>query len=47
MTLGFIQNMSIKDALTGAAVSFEVELTTPACPIKDDFRRQCEEAVRA
>jgi Mrp family chromosome partitioning ATPase len=47
VTLGFIQNMSIKDALTGAAVSFEVELTTPACPIKDDFRRQCEEAVRA
>ena len=33
VTLGFIQNLSIEN---GDAVSFEVELTTPACPVQDE-----------
>ncbi len=43
VSLGFIKNLSID----GGTVSFTVELTTPACPVKDRFREQCETAVRA
>jgi ATP-binding protein involved in chromosome partitioning len=31
----------------GGAVAFTVELTTPACPLKDEIREACEAAVRA
>lgn len=41
VSLGFIKNLKID----GGAVSFSIELTTPACPVKDRFRRQAEEAV--
>lgn len=38
----------VKDVKTGAeAVSFTVVLTTPACPLKEKIRQDCEEAVRA
>ncbi len=40
--LGFIKKMVVK----GSDVSFTIELTTPACPVKDHFRAQAEEAVR-
>jgi Mrp family chromosome partitioning ATPase/DUF971 family protein len=43
VTLGFIKNLKHDDA---GQVSFTVELTTPACPIKERFRTQCEQAVR-
>jgi len=43
VSLGFIKNLQIK----GGDVRFTVELTTPACPVKDQFRRDCEQAVRA
>ncbi len=43
VSLGFIKNLAIE----GGRVSFTIELTTPACPVKDEFRRRCEEAVRA
>lgn len=43
VSLGFIKNLRIE----GATVSFTVELTTPACPVKEAFRRQCTEAVQA
>ncbi|HEY3781772.1 MAG TPA: Mrp/NBP35 family ATP-binding protein [Fimbriimonadaceae bacterium] len=41
VTLGFIKNVFIE----GGAVSFTVELTTPACPVKDLLKQQCEEVV--
>ncbi len=41
VTLGFVKNIKIE----GADVSFVVELTTPACPVKDQLKAQCEEEV--
>jgi ATP-binding protein involved in chromosome partitioning len=43
VALGMIEDVRID----GGNVSFTVALTTPACPVKDDLKRQCEEAVRA
>ena len=42
VSLGFIKNMKI-DA---GKVSFEIELTTPACPVKDMFKTQAAEEVK-
>lgn len=39
---GFIKNLTISDSND---VSFTVELTTPACPIKAEFERSCKEVV--
>jgi Mrp family chromosome partitioning ATPase/DUF971 family protein len=44
VSLGFIKNLKI-DA--DGSVSFAVELTTPACPVKDQFKQACEAAVSA
>ena len=41
--LGFIKDLTID----GAAVSFAIELTTPACPVKAEFERAAREAVGA
>ncbi|WP_456414748.1 Mrp/NBP35 family ATP-binding protein [Oceanithermus profundus] len=41
--LGFVRDLKIEDGV----VSFTIRLTTPACPIKDQFKRQAEEAVGA
>ncbi len=41
--LGFVKNLRIEEG----AISFDLELTTPACPVKDDLKRQAEAAVRA
>ncbi|CAG9460306.1 unnamed protein product [Pedinophyceae sp. YPF-701] len=38
---GFIKNLDI----AGATVSFDIELTTPACPIKDKFERDAHDFV--
>lgn len=43
VSLGFVQGLRIE----GGAVRFDVQLTTPACPVKDDLQRQCEEVVAA
>jgi ATP-binding protein involved in chromosome partitioning len=43
VTLGFIKELKIK----GGEVSFSVELTTPACPVKDQLKKECEERVKA
>lgn len=43
VSLGFIKNLAIE----GGTVSFTVELTTPACPVKERFRTECEAAVSA
>jgi Mrp family chromosome partitioning ATPase/DUF971 family protein len=41
VSLGFVKNIKI----AGDRVSLDIELTTPACPVKDQFRQQAEEAV--
>src|SRR5947207_10200043 len=43
VSLGFIKDLSITDG----KVSFAIELTTPACPVKDQMREQATAAVRA
>jgi ATP-binding protein involved in chromosome partitioning len=41
--LGFIKNMKIE----GDKVAFSIELTTPACPVKEQFERDARERVGA
>jgi len=40
--LGFVKNLETKDG----SVKFDVELTTPACPVKDQLKNECEEKVK-
>jgi ATP-binding protein involved in chromosome partitioning len=41
VSLGFIKHLT----LDGGRVSFTIELTTPACPVKDKLRDQAHQAV--
>ncbi len=41
--LGFVKNLKID----GGNVSFDVELTTPACPVKEQLKNECHEKVSA
>src|SRR3954466_15037704 len=41
VSLGFIKDLSIRDG----HVAFTIELTTPACPVKDQLRDQARAAV--
>lgn len=43
VSLGFIKELVID----GGRVSFTVELTTPACPVRERFKTQCEQIVGA
>ncbi len=43
VSLGFVKNLVIEDG----KVRFVVELTTPACPVKDLLKQQAEDAVSA
>ncbi|MCE2541015.1 MAG: DUF59 domain-containing protein, partial [Acidobacteria bacterium] len=43
VSLGFVKNLTID----GARVAFAIELTTPACPVKDQMREQARAAVSA
>lgn len=43
VSLGFVKNLAVDDG----RVSFAIELTTPACPVKDLMKAQAEELVRA
>lgn len=43
VSLGFVKNLTIESG----RVSFTIELTTPACPVKDQMRDQAAAAVRA
>jgi ATP-binding protein involved in chromosome partitioning len=43
VSLGFVKDLAIADD----GVSFTIELTTPACPVKDQLRDQAAQAVRA
>lgn len=42
VSLGFVKNLKIE----GDVVSLDVELTTPACPVKDQLKQQVEDAIR-
>ena len=43
VSLGFVQNLEV-DALT-SIVSLDLQLTTPACPVKDQFIQQCQDLI--
>jgi ATP-binding protein involved in chromosome partitioning len=43
VTLGFVKDLRI----CGDNVAFQIELTTPACPVKDLMKGQAERAVKA
>ncbi len=42
VSLGFVKNIAIH----GGKVSFTIELTTPACPVKEHFRSEATRLVR-
>lgn len=41
VSLGFVQDVKVE----GGAAAFTVELTTPACPVKEELEEQCREAA--
>ncbi len=43
VTLGFVKNVKIELP----KVSFQIDLTTPACPVKEQLKQQAEDAVSA
>lgn len=43
VTLGFVKNLAACDGV----VKFDLELTTPACPVKDQLKQQAHDAVMA
>lgn len=43
VTLGFVKEIRIE----GRSVYAKIELTTPACPVKDELRAQCERVIRS
>lgn len=43
VTLGFVKNITI----SGPDVKFELQLTTPSCPVRDQFVVECEKAIRS
>ncbi len=43
VTLGMIQNIHIE----GDKAAFDVVLTTPACPLKEVIKKDCEEAIQS
>lgn len=42
VSLGFIKNMKIDKG----KVRFDIEMTTPACPVRDNFKTQAMESVQ-
>lgn len=43
VTLGFVKDIKIE----GGQISVTIELTTPACPVRDRFREQAESVLRS
>jgi len=41
--LGFVKNLII----SGNNIKFDLQLTTPACPVRDQFIVECENAIRS
>ncbi|MEK9656845.1 MAG: P-loop NTPase [bacterium] len=44
VSLGFVKDLVVTDK---GAVSFAIELTTPACPVKDEFKAEAQRLVDA
>jgi len=42
VSLGFVQNLTIREGV----VSFDLVLTTPACPVKDKFKKDCTDLIK-
>ena len=42
VSLGFVKDVRID----GGKVAVKIELTTPACPVKEQLKAQAEDAVR-
>lgn len=42
---GFVKDLDVAAGGAAGAVSFTLELTTPACPVKDQFKREAEAHV--
>ena len=47
VTLGFVRNLVLDQSDSGCKVSFDINLTTPACPIKEKFRQDATDKVMA
>jgi ATP-binding protein involved in chromosome partitioning len=45
VSLGMIKQLEIEPRNGGSHVSFTFELTTPACPVRDQFKSKAEEVV--
>ena len=43
VTLGFVKDVLVK----GSEVDFTIELTTPACPVRDEMKAEAERLVAA
>jgi len=43
VSLGFVKDLKVHDN----RVSFALQLTTPACPVKDQLKQQADDAVKA
>ncbi len=43
VSLGFVKNIKVEEG----NVAFDIELTTPACPIKAEFQQKAESAVKS
>lgn len=43
VSLGFVQELKV----AGGKIAFNIELTTPACPVKDQLKQRAEDVVRA
>jgi len=44
VSCGFVKSLNIDQG--SGAVSFTLELTTPACPVKDQFKREATQYVQ-
>lgn len=42
VSLGFVKNIQIQNG----DVRFDIELTTPACPVKDQLKQECETKIK-
>ena len=42
VSLGFVQELKV----SATSISFKLVLTTPACPLREKFRRECERVIR-
>ena len=46
VSLGFIKKLKIESKKQGVSIKFDLQLTTPACPVKDELKKQCVDVLR-